>query len=910
STTYKGANPGFHVLALSRQPNSNKLDAPDLVWDKTYTNGADTFNALVSIRNTDPDALLIVNGVGNYGFGLADKVGNINGVPVGVGWYLGTFGAYSDLAGISGAIPFTFIGVGGANAQTALQRGYGTRDVQGYLAPDSNVNYAFIQTDFVRYDIKLNGDITVGQNTYTVADSYRCNRNIPGCALDCNGQNAFHAVIVDREDPNTVYMNSSYCTTGSDNEILRIMGDINTVTANLTNESRLVLIGSNGKPIPANRNFGLNGDPRIYPLAQMIAKLGGYWETMVYLSPNDTYSLVGAPAPPPGTKGARNRARESSSVYPEIRQNVRPSGELHGVLARGRGNWYSPLNADPSGNANLGFYEALATASAPFPTPNATAFQYISQKLCGSGCNIRNLYATQSVAFTNYQIQLQALPDSAGRSCDTAGSNADANFCAVRAQLLTEFVYVTDVYAFYTNLQSVWQGTGTVNILALLSAYNDINGQLNPPQAAPSQSLTSPLVNFFLALGSFIPEVGPLFGLADVAFNFGTSLTTDPQGNKSIDLTSTIANLQTQAMSQFTNQATTTGTFFDLVYQDWGKLSKLGQALSSQQDQKSPWYWGPTYTGRMLNAMTTGIRQAAYQNIMSAAYAIGSYVPNSAYSNGWGWGLYPLDAQPYAYRVIVNRQSAQTPLSSPFFTPNYVPYTYPGDPAWSPAPVPTSTLLSDGAWLGISAINTPWNGTSDSFQYTPPSEDIRSLLFRPIWDHDGLGVYRPAFFNSWPFPRVQCNPSYGNQSNGGTWVGGCNWSAAAPAPEHLEPRRLPLTSVTVRTVQTSREQPRQPQVDVILTVHNNGTTTAQSVTINSLQLRTLNGVGQATVVNPALPITLSNLRPGDTASVPVRLNVPTGVMRLSLTQEGTINSGSTAAPAVFRFSEAQALFLQ
>ena len=157
------------MLALKRQPNSSKLDAPDMVWDKTYTSGADTFNALVSIRNTYPDALLIVNGVGNYGFGLADKVGNIDGVPVGVGWYLGTFGAYSDLAGISGAIPFTFIGVGGANAQTALQRGYGTRPVDGYLAPDSNGNYAFIQTDFIRYDIKLNGDITIGKKTYTVA---------------------------------------------------------------------------------------------------------------------------------------------------------------------------------------------------------------------------------------------------------------------------------------------------------------------------------------------------------------------------------------------------------------------------------------------------------------------------------------------------------------------------------------------------------------------------------------------------------------------------------------------------------------------------------------------------------------------------------------------------------------------
>ena len=113
-------------------------------------------------------------------------------------------------------------------------------------------------------------------------------------------------------------------------------------------------------------------------------------------TPNDTYSLVGAPPPPDGTKGAHKRARESSSVYPEISANVRPTGELHGVLARsGRGNWYSPLNADPSGYANLGFYDVLAAPSQPFVSPSGDAevkaFQYISSKVC-NGCNIRDLY--------------------------------------------------------------------------------------------------------------------------------------------------------------------------------------------------------------------------------------------------------------------------------------------------------------------------------------------------------------------------------------------------------------------------------------------------------------------------------------------------------------------------------------
>ena len=93
--------------------------------------------------------------------------------------------------------------------------------------------------------------------------------------------------------------------------------------------------------------------------------------------------------------------------------------------------------------------------------------------------------------------------DSSGKNCDVSGSGADANFCKVRSQLLTEFKYVNDILTFYGNLQGLWQGTGTVTLSQQLAAYNDVKAQLNPPSNAPSQSLASPLVNFFLGLASF-----------------------------------------------------------------------------------------------------------------------------------------------------------------------------------------------------------------------------------------------------------------------------------------------------------------------------------------------------------------------------------------------------------------------
>ncbi len=908
--TLNGANPGFHLVALKRQPNAAHLDAPDVLWDKNYTNDQDVRTAMGAIETQYPDAMIMVNTAGSYGFPVWAVGFKLVGDASNPG-----YGGTTELGAV-GYNPLAFVGVVGLAPGTApVSRWTSTRPVTGYMTSDSQGNYTFIQTDFVRYDIGLNGDITVGKTTYTVANSYRVN---------CNGQNAFRMVIVDREDPTISYANNTYCTATSDSEIERFKADINTLMSNgapsgqtITDETRLVFIGSVGKPIPANWNFGTDGDSRFYPLGQQIRKLGGYWETIVYLTPNDTYSLVGAPPPPDATPGTRRRARESSSVYPEISANVRPSGELHGVLARsGRGNWYGPLNADPSGYANLGFYDVLAAPYQPFVDLSGTladgktsASQYISNAICG-GCNIRDLYTSTSTDLDNRNTKLQGLLDAAGKNCDVPGSGADPTFCTTRSQLLTEFTYVSDILKFYGNLQGLLQGSGTVTLASQLNAYTEIKAQLNPPPNATSQSLTSPLVNFFLGLASFIPEVGPVFGLADVAFNFGTSLVTDDQGNRRINLTSTIAGLLDQATTQFSDQATSTGTLFELLFEDWGKLSMLGQALG-KVDKSSPWNWSPTASGQMLSGMMPAIRQASYQNIMAAAYAIGSYMPNSDYADGYGWGKLPLSRQPHGYLVEDFHPSGSIPVSHPFDIPAYIPFTYPTDlnNQWY-NDSRTATILSDFAWLGISQLDTPSNGTTDTFQYEPPSPDTLTLLFDPVWKK-GIGVYRPAFFNGWPFPRVQCTPVVGTQVGDGTSVGGCNWSAAAVAPEHLGAgRSISKTSVTIRAVQTSGDRPRQPQIDVMLTIHNNGTITAQSITIDSITLRTLAGAGQATLLSPVAPIRLTNLKPGESITVSLKLNVPANTPRLSITENGTITSGNSRAPETFKFSEAQSLFVR
>ena len=93
---------------------------------------------------------------------------------------------------------------------------------------------------------------------------------------------------------------------------------------------------------PANQDYGSNGDERIRPLATEIANLGGYWETIVYLSPTDTYSLV--ELRPASFRG--RRTAKSPGIQACLPRS--PNGRVAWRPARGRATG-GPLNADPSG---------------------------------------------------------------------------------------------------------------------------------------------------------------------------------------------------------------------------------------------------------------------------------------------------------------------------------------------------------------------------------------------------------------------------------------------------------------------------------------------------------------------------------------------------------------------------------
>ena len=440
------------------------------------------------------------------------------------------------------------------------------------------------------------------------------------------------------------------------------------------------------------------------------------------------------------------------------------------MLARGRNNWYSPLNADPSGLANLGMYDILATTSStsapnggtfpPYPTDTnysdeVMAFTYIMDQFANAGlicdgCNVRDAYANTNFSVNSVNNNLTTMNDPcpttpAGQTCAAGSSSA---FSTVRSQLLLEFAYQGAIQNFEANLNNVWEVTGTTDAFSLISTSKTVEATLPtlPPASAPS--LAGPIVNLLLGVAASLPTpLAPVFGVIDTAFNFGMGLTTDPNGNQVTSLAMPVADLAKTANTQFIDLGGTIGTQFDLICQNWAKFSTLGQTLVLEATQPgSVWYWnGDTTTSSVLGTISPSVEQAYYQNLMSAVYAIGRYLPqciniiDPSVCNSQ-WGDTPIWMQPQTYWVYDPGgpfSPGQEPYAQPFNYPWYPSYTFPGD-VNNPTEVPSNpaytqahaTLLADFSWLGISLQSSPADSGRNGL-YNPPAASVLAYLFTP-----------------------------------------------------------------------------------------------------------------------------------------------------------------------------------
>ena len=77
------------------------------------------------------------------------------------------------------------------------------------------------------------------------------------------------------------------------------------------------------------------------------------------------------------------------------------------------------------------------------------------------------------------------------------------------------------------------------------------------------------------------------------------------------------------------------------------------------------------------------------------------------------------------------------------------------------------------------------------------------------------------------------------------------------------------------------------RVDVHLRIGNSATTDFTSIEVSEIALRTLAGAGQATLVTPALPVQIANLKPATAAAITLTLDVQQSVNKLELNGDPT-----------------------
>jgi hypothetical protein len=129
------------------------------------------------------------------------------------------------------------------------------------------------------------------------------------------------------------------------------------------------------------------------------------------------------------------------------------------------------------------------------------------------------------------------------------------------------------------------------------------------------------------------------------------------------------------------------------------------------------------------------------------------------------------------------------------------------------------------------------------------------------------------------------------------------WLAAIP---NLSSTNQPCAEGTVKiAAAVTGSGVQSPNVRFVdLTFSNTGTSHALRTTISSLTFRTLAGAGTVTLAG-TLPIELPTIPPAGSTVIRLHVNVPSSVLRFSLTEGGTYGDvmGNT-----FRFSLSQSVF--
>ncbi len=699
--------PGFNIVALRRDDLQlvDHFTSPGNEGSiKDYLDGL--------LAKQGADVLVIIATNDSAGFRVSDIAPELK-----------KFGANNDFDGAPD-FPFSFIGIKGTNSGQAYQvgrLGQASLSLDGYFAPDSSSNYAFIQTDYASFEVNPSKSLNA-PSTVTIG-----NRVIASSQPNACPGGGFLLAIVDRASLEATF-SQSYCTLADTPE--HSITQQQALAQKLTQEQQggarqdMIFLVSFGQA-----HNGASPDAADFArLAQMIGYIGGTYEAVYAMNAGDTYSLVtsSTSAFAAGEAGSQISSSEASGV-------------LKGELGRGRlGNWYAPITST-TGVGNLGLYQILSQPAEAFPIPAAgdagqrQAYSYISQKLCGAGCNnIRAAYEDTSIDIDQLTSTLAVLPDPQNPNIDCDHTTLVTGFCAVRAQLLSEFRYASNLRHFNDNVSELWDSQQSNISLILNKVTTKVNESVKPPPESNVTSIVENVVGTLLSVASAVSgPAAPIFGVINAAFSFGTNLANTLDGNSTVlDVNVPAANVAIQAADSFAKQKVAFGVMMDSVYEDFGRLEALGTALGNPDDPN--WRWnGETTTGQLLQGFDTVTEISDYRSLLPTVWTVRVWnAQSSAPSKPWD----------YTYNAVFNGEHSIFPGNTPAL-----------DFISEPSPrVDPKTAKFEPDILTIALPGELPFGPGTT--YHVPQAEIPNHLYGVR----GLGVWKSDVFRHWRIPKLYC----------------------------------------------------------------------------------------------------------------------------------------------------------
>ncbi|MGH3235566.1 MAG: hypothetical protein ACRDOH_20410 [Streptosporangiaceae bacterium] len=487
--------------------------------------------------------------------------------------------------------------------------------INATLAVDNNGNYSPVMRDDVAFDLRPDGSITAGGQTYPVPQ-------LPGGLTG-----GFHVVVLDRRTLGVI-SDRVYATAGDSGYDLAgqlAMADDLTKLAADSGESVLVLVDAVGDPM----HYGQA--PVAGPtLAQALAPFGATPDVVdgnPYANPR--YALVGAVSPPPGYGQPRFGAPETSATI-----HAGATGELTGVLQRGtRGMWYGPAawNASyvadvdgvkqPPTTVNYALYSLLAQVPVPWPVPAASgpghagqqaAYQYLSNYACtGCGNDIRAYYSSETETIQTWLTAIRAATYPDGSTLFT-----QAQFDAVQSQLVTELGDIYLVDGLREDMHNLLSDTNQLLQPALTAAYQDVRSTIKADNGARVISVIYQIVQTVAALAAPVEELGPALGVAAALLADATALADDPDGAPLNQLQTTVASLGQQAAAGFAAGLTGLDQTFGAIFSDWGRLAAVADGLKNH-----PADWDIAgKEGKVVTAMTNAMKISYYAALIPLVY--------------------------------------------------------------------------------------------------------------------------------------------------------------------------------------------------------------------------------------------------------------------------------------------------